>query len=164
MTASSETVARRVGLGLAAFVLANVLIEAGLAAIVGNPLLPPFSTPAARFQLVGASIGRLAQIVLGVGLLMLVFWNHPKEPARRKVGRAFQVVAALALLPLIILFMDFGERSMGLPSSGLLRARIQFMRILLFWATVAGVLWFWGKGLVSHQRPEPESASVVGSV
>ena len=74
---------RRLALLLGSLILANVVVEAALSALVGNPTQPPFSTPETRFQLAGGPVSRLAEIVAGAGLLTAARWGLPPTDHQR---------------------------------------------------------------------------------
>lgn len=152
MSRGPDVWARRLAILLGGVVLTNVVVEAGLATVVGDPLQTPFSTPEARFQLVGSVVPRLVQIVGGLGLLTAGYWNSPRQASQQRVGWSFLILAGLVLLPLVMLMAAFGSFESNLPPAGLLRLRIQFVRIILFYATVSLTLWSLGRLLLARSR------------
>ena len=159
MSRDPEELAPRFARVLGGLILANVLVEAALSALVGNPTQPPFATPEARFQLAGGIVPRLVEIVAGAGLLTAAWWGAGTESApkarraQRRVGWTFLLFAGLALLPLIMLVQAFADYNVtGMPPAGQFRFRMQFGRTLVFYLTAAVALGTFGRLLVARSR------------
>ncbi|HEV8149424.1 MAG TPA: hypothetical protein VGP61_04500 [Gemmatimonadales bacterium] len=152
MSLAPEALLRRLAIVLGLVVLINVIIEAVLSLVVGNPIQPPFSTPQTRFQLVTAVIPRLVEIVGGLGLLVAGYWNGEKQATERTLGWSFVLGAGLLLLPLILLVTAFRAPHAQMPPAGLLRFQVQFVRGLVFYLTVSGVLLAWGRLLLANSK------------
>jgi hypothetical protein len=152
MSRDPEALLRRFAILLGGVVLINVVIEAGLSVVVGNPIQPPFSTPEARFQLATGVLSRLAEIVGGLGLLTAGYWNSEKQGTERRVGWSFVITAGLLLLPLVLLVTAFRAHNVQMPSAGLLRFQVQFVRAIIFYLTVSGVLFALGRLLLANSK------------
>lgn len=150
---------RQIALLLGGMVLANLLIEGGLAIVVGNPLAPPFASTAMRFNSAAQSIPSLAPLIGGIGLIAAACWNAPDRAISKRLGIVLLALAALALAPLILALMAYGPRTVGAPAEGMLKLRIQMVRIILFSTTLSGMCLVLGRLLLRKSRQETPVSS-----
>jgi hypothetical protein len=152
MSRDPEALLRRLAIVLGWVVLINIIIEAVLSSVVGNPIHPPFSSPESKFQLATGVITRLAEISGGLGLLAAGYWNSAKAGTERNIGWSLQVLALLVLLPLVLLIAAFRSSHTEMPPAGLLRFQVQFVRGLVFYATLSCGLFMLGRLLLRNSR------------
>ena len=147
-----EALTAKLALGLGCVALVNVVVEGTMAVVAGNPFTPPLATPESRFVLLASGIPRLAQVLGGVGLLTAGCWTLAKDRTRVIVGRSYLVLSVVLLLPLALAIINFGPASTALPPAGLLRIRVQLVRVVLFYLSISVVLWTLGRLLLARAR------------
>jgi len=138
---------RRVGLPLGTLALASVAAETIMASIDNS-----LSVPGGRFLAFGSVIPRFA-VLVGGGSLLVAGWEASNNARTKRIaGLAMLVLAALVLIPPGILLSDFSAATNGLGPGGIVRAKVQVARLILFSASLAVLLIGGGRFLVARSR------------